>query len=233
LELSFAPLALVNSTISPFENTVALFQVVLKLATVAPPVVPRQDSDTFHLVVEPGPIVLPLISPDVLSFSLEVIIDKVTLVWVLITPRDFAKTVFGPVFILAYVIGPVRPNFLAVFVPLVVLPLTRIVVARLTCVLSVPVGHVILPVAFIDVPFGMNKSSIPISFIIFPLPLVPRSIFPDLYSSSFFSIFLSIPLSKVFVTVSIQDYSVSHFNFGVEVFPVVNTLLLIKEVLMR
>lgn len=84
------------------------------------------------------------------------------------------------VLVVALVACIVGPNFLAVAVLLVFLPVTFVLRAVSVVVNAVAMGFIVLPVSIVDVTIGMDEATTAISLVVLPVTFVKRAINPDL-----------------------------------------------------
>jgi len=108
------------------------------------------------------------------------------------------------VFVLAFVAGVVRPDFLAIAVLLVLEPLAFIACAVGVVVAAVAVGFVVFPFPIVNVAISMNQSTSAVGFVVFPVAFVKRAIDPDLHTTAVFATSF-IPLAFVLSAVIQRD----------------------------
>eukprot|EP00428_Durinskia_dybowskii_P084462 CAMPEP_0170445310 /NCGR_PEP_ID=MMETSP0117_2-20130122/48994_1 /TAXON_ID=400756 /ORGANISM="Durinskia baltica, Strain CSIRO CS-38" /LENGTH=81 /DNA_ID=CAMNT_0010706179 /DNA_START=158 /DNA_END=403 /DNA_ORIENTATION=- len=75
-----SPLAVVASPVRPSENAVAFLQIILVLALVRPSVAPPEDPAAVHSVSPPLALEHPATVPPIVAVTMQVILEKVTLV---------------------------------------------------------------------------------------------------------------------------------------------------------
>lgn len=205
LLFSFLPHPVVFSTIWLRENTVALLLVCCEFAFVDSSIGVAEFPDAVHFVFVPVALVYSTVSPPVFSLAVKVILEKEAVVLgVLRGPGEFAETVFAAILIASFVDCPVGPLFSALSVLLVFGPVALIFGSINVQIFSMAVKHVVFPEPAIDVAISADKPTLPIGLIVLPLAFVNAAVAPDLVSVTMPLIGPGIPLSLILRLISHQ-----------------------------
>ena len=154
--LTINPPAPVDMSIGPEEGTMAMLLVLDVLPLVALPIGPAQDSETIHLVHPPHADILSPILPIISSFALNVVVFKVSMVAVAVSPCEGTKSHLYALFIVPFELGTVGPTFNTPAILCVVLPEAAIQGAILVEVEAVTMGFVIQPLALVNVTVSVE-----------------------------------------------------------------------------
>ena len=193
------PTAYVFIPIGPFESTLSVFLPVFEVAFIFATVVPNLTASALHVAhPELALVHLVQIREVVLAEALELAVHEITLVITPIVPFKPALPVFLPLVELSRVLrGITVPHLRALSVLHVFMPFT--LVSRVVRIDkdTISICFVIFPVAFVKIPIGMRHSALAVGFVPSPHALVFRPIRPKLYAYSVSLPGLLVPLPFV------------------------------------
>jgi hypothetical protein len=190
------PEAFIVAAIRPGVDTKAFFSIVDVFTFKRPSITPSEGADAMHLVIDPLTIELTIVSPLVNSSSTDVVFTVVTEEVRAIDKFKTALSILEAITEATFVIRLIWPNFSALPMLLIEGPLTFVLSPVHVEILSLAMGHVVEPVAKVHATVIMDEATLPISFIVFPPPLVLGPILPELHSFAR-PLTLLVPLSLV------------------------------------
>ena len=162
------PSTLVLPSVGPIEDAVAVLLIPLEGADIESAIFPRISTSSSYLVVMPHPLKLSTISPAVLAYSLQVVMDKTAFVCSPIGPLELALSVFIPESVFTFVCCPVWPCFNTRAVLFVVEPISFVALPISVEIPAITHGLAELPVSFIDISVGICESALAVASILFP-----------------------------------------------------------------
>ena len=156
------------------------FFVVDVTTDILAPIFPSEDALAMHPVVLPLSDVLSSVRPLISTITLHLVLlespDKVRAV----LPAEPASAMLASIKVLALVDGPVRPDFFALAVVLIIQPVALVIRPISMVIGAFTVGHVVFPVADVVVAICVNQTPESFLLIVDKVAVVAGPIGPDL-----------------------------------------------------
>ena len=95
------PLAIIDASICPLVNTMAVFLIICVRAFVASPVGPLHHALSVHLVLDPLAAISAPVSPSISALAVDLVRCELSAVRVSVGPRRFAGAFFDSIDIVA------------------------------------------------------------------------------------------------------------------------------------
>jgi hypothetical protein len=115
-----------------------------------------------------------------ITFAVDLVVEKLAFVVTFVDEFQHAFSCLSAVLVLAFVNFAVKPLLNTETILLIVFPLSDIFGSIFMCVCALATSFVIDPFTFIYIAISMVELSLPIGLVVFPLAFVLRTIGPDL-----------------------------------------------------
>jgi len=195
MKLVEIPLPRICRAVGPHVCAIAMLLVVLVLSKVGRAIRPFARYFAMHVVSLIFAFAQSAISMCIMPMSMELVVLEATYV-----PsaggRELSIARFHASYVLSFVACPIRLLLVAMAMPLIILPLPRVLCAIQASIQTLPVRFVKFPLALIDITMDTIESSMPMRLVSEPLPFVLCPSTPDLNALGM-SLAMHIQLARV------------------------------------
>lgn len=181
MHLAPLPLAFVLAAVFPREYTETMPLIIQVVTLVYASVRPCVLSLSMHVVREPVSLEFTAVQPFVGAFATHLVVHPVARVEGPVRPEVCPETVFFALLEVAIIPRTISPAFDSLAVIKVVLPSPdELLLASIRHKLAEPVGLVVLPVTFIDVPIRAPELAFAVGLVVEPLAFILGLVVPYL-----------------------------------------------------
>lgn len=174
------PLAFVASAIWVSVLSIAFLLVVDVVSIIHAPVWPFVNTLPVHFIFSPISFVDSAIAPIVFAEPSYFVVLPVSRKLTAIAPNIETVPVLLPIFVLAFVLGSVSPDFLAFSFLNIVEPLTRVFTPVDVSVLSKPIRLIILEFSDVNIALSVPEGALAASPVVLPQPFINGPVAPFL-----------------------------------------------------
>ena len=180
---AFAPLSLVPFAIWPIKDTLPMFVIVVVLTDVLPPIRPRENTYTVHLVVCPRALIHASVRPNVGALPADLVVVELSDIAACIGPLKLALAVLFAIQKLTFEHSSVWPLLPSEPVLVIGIKFANISAAICVHIYSLATSLPIPPNALIAITIGVDEPTWPTGLTFLPEAFIPGPVGPELDST--------------------------------------------------
>lgn len=203
--LASLPITLVFFAIGPRENAETFFVVVNVVAFIPPAVGPSEHTFAVHFITAPFADILSAVAPGVSTMSLNVVAGKISLVRTAIGPDESSFSVLLAMNVPTIVPGTIGPRLNAFSMLLILQPFAIVLCSVQVIVNSCTMAIVVLPETLVHGAVDMDEPALAVGLVVGPPALVHGSVRPRELTFTSPSLRAGHPLAFV-LHAAVKDY---------------------------
>ena len=185
--LAVHPLAIINSSILPFEDALTLSLIVDEVTLILLAISPFKHAAPVHFILVPVSVVGFAVRPDVLATARNLVLEESSRVNAAVGERQCAFSILFSDLVATIIPRAVRPRFNTLSMLLIIEPIANIRSSICMTIGSAAMCLVVEPITFVYVSICMDQSTKAVGLIAFPHAFVRGRVRPDLHTAPMFA----------------------------------------------